>query len=440
MQEILAWSALGVLQIAVTLSGSHAARAVETEPGPDAPLAAYFELAQRQSPAVEAARLRWEVALERVPQAAGWPDPTLRYGYFTDEVETALGPQEHRIGLAQRFPFFGKLGLRVDSAEQAALSAWHRYREKRLAVFEHVAHAYYAYAYLARAIEVTHENLTLLEGVENVVRTRYATGRAPQSDLLRVQVEVGTLEDRLRSFEEMREPWAKRLNAALGRDVDVPLPWPVPLLDPPDALPDNATVLEHVRSNSPELLALRFETREADRSLALTRRDQFPDITLGIENIRTSRSDLTNFSDSGRDAWILSVSVPIPVQRSKYRAAIREADARHRGTLVTQRDRELRLLAETEVLLFEQRDAERRIELYRKSLIPLGQQAFNAANTSFATGATSFVDTLDAERVLLQFQLELARARADRGRVTTAILARMGMTPEGVEEPAAVAR
>lgn len=427
------WRAFFALALLVTPAGA-SLHAAEISLGPNAPLATYFRFADRQSPAVEAARLRWRAARERVPQARGWPDPTLSYGYFADEVETALGPQEHRIGLAQRFPFFGKLALRANAAEQAALAAWQRYRKQRLAVFERVARAYYAYAYLGRAIEVTRENLTLLDGVESVVRARYATGRAPQSDLLRVQVEAGTLEDRLLSVERKRAPAAKHLNAALGRSVEAGLPWPVPLLDPPEQLPDDATLLERVRSESPELLALGFETQEADQSLTLARRNQFPDLTLGVENIRTARSDLTTFSDRGRDAWVLSVSVPLPVQTSKYRAAIREADARRRGTRVTRRDRELQLLAETEELLFEQDDAERRIDLYRTSLIPLGEQAFDAATTGFETGATSFLDTLDAERVLLQFQLELARARAERGQRVIALLARMGKTPNGVQK------
>jgi outer membrane protein TolC len=395
---------LCALLIFTTFVSCHPAGAAETELSPDAPLATYLRLADQQRPALEAARLRWREAVERVPQAGGWPDPTLRYGYFAREVETALGAQEHRIGLAQRFPFFGKLGLREKAAEQAALAAWQRYRVQRLAAFEQVARAYYAYAYLARAIDITRENLTLLDGVEGVVRTRYATGRTPQSDLLRIQVEVGTLEDRMRSLEERRTPLAKRLNAALGRPVEAPLPWPV------------------------------------DRSLALARRERFPDVTLGVENIRTSRSDLTSFSDSGRDAWILSVSVPLPVDTSKYRAAIREADARRRGLAVSQKDHELQLLAETEQLLFELHDAGRRVDLYETSLIPVGQQALDAAKTAFETGAASFLDALDAERVLLRFQLDLARARADRGQRVIAILARMGITPKGVAEAEEVVR
>jgi outer membrane protein TolC len=431
---------LCALLIFTTFVSCHPAGAAETELSPDAPLATYLRLADQQRPALEAARLRWREAVERVPQAGGWPDPTLRYGYFAREVETALGAQEHRIGLAQRFPFFGKLGLREKAAEQAALAAWQRYRVQRLAAFEQVARAYYAYAYLARAIDIARENLTLLDGVEGVVRTRYATGRTPQSDLLRIQVEVGTLEDRMRSLEERRTPLAKRLNAALGRPVEAPLPWPVPLLDPADTLPDDAAVLEQVQSESPELLAIQFETRGADRSLALARRERFPDVTLGVENIRTSRSDLTSFSDSGRDAWILSVSVPLPVDTSKYRAAIREADARRRGLAVSQKDHELQLLAETEQLLFELHDAGRRVDLYETSLIPVGQQALDAAKTAFETGAASFLDALDAERVLLRFQLDLARARADRGQRVIAILARMGITPKGVAEAEEVVR
>ena len=52
--------------------------------------------------ALEVARQAHRAAAERIPQARSWPDPVLSYGYFAEEVETALGPQEHRIGLSQR--------------------------------------------------------------------------------------------------------------------------------------------------------------------------------------------------------------------------------------------------------------------------------------------------------------------------------------------------
>ena len=58
---------------------------------------------------IGAARLSWEAAKERVPQARGLPDPMVRFDYFAESVETRVGPQEYRFGVSQAFPFPGTL-------------------------------------------------------------------------------------------------------------------------------------------------------------------------------------------------------------------------------------------------------------------------------------------------------------------------------------------
>jgi outer membrane protein TolC len=426
--------ALAALLVAL-LFGPSAVRAQEVGLTEDSTLAHYLDLAVRQHPALEAARQAHEAASERVSQARSWPDPVLTYGYFAEEVETALGPQEHRIGLSQQIPTFGKAGLRGEIAQRDASAAFERYRTTHHRVLEEVARAYYEYAYLARSIEITAENLALLRGVEAVARSRYTTGQTDHAHVIKAQAELALLEDRLRSLEDRRESVAAELRAALGVSPTTPLPWPVPLEDPTEAIPDEETVLGRVQDGNPELLSLGFEVDREDRAVSLARRDRIPDVTLGIETIRVSRSDLTDFKDDGQDAWIASVSVPLPIYGGRYRAAIREADARLRSRQAARHDREQRLVAVARRQLFELRDAERRIELYRTSLIPLGESSLEAALTGFRTGKVGFLDVLDAERGLLQFRLDLARARSERGQGVASILARMGISPAGLPEP-----
>ena len=76
----------------------------------------YLAYAALNNPQLEAAFNRWKAALEMVSQAHTLPDPRFNYGYFIQEVETRVGPQEHRVGISQMFPWFGKLKLRGEAA------------------------------------------------------------------------------------------------------------------------------------------------------------------------------------------------------------------------------------------------------------------------------------------------------------------------------------
>jgi outer membrane protein TolC len=64
--------------------------------------------------------------------------------------------------------------------------------------------------------------------------------------------------------------------------------------------------------------------------------------------------------------------------------------------------------------LYNFRDAERKIDLYRDTLVPKAKQSYNVIQKAFTTGKTDFLDVVDAERTLLEFELSYERALADR--------------------------
>jgi outer membrane protein TolC len=63
--------------------------------------------------------------------------------------------------------------------------------------------------------------------------------------------------------------------------------------------------------------------------------------------------------------------------------------------------------------LFGYRDALRKMDLYGDALVPKGRQSLGASLAAYETGKTGFLDLVDAERLLLEFQLSHARAAAD---------------------------
>ena len=117
---------------------------------------------------------------------------------------------------------------------------------------------------------------------------------------------------------------------------------------------------------------------------------------------------------SGDDPVLLSFSVNLPLDRSKYDAAVREAVARRLSIASAKAEETNRLGAELRQALFEHVDAERRVELYANTLIPKATESMQASLAGFRSGDSDFLDVLDTERTLLEFQLSLERAVADR--------------------------
>jgi cobalt-zinc-cadmium efflux system outer membrane protein len=60
------------------------------------------------------------------------------------------------------------------------------------------------------------------------------------------------------------------------------------------------------------------------------------------------------------------------------------------------------------------RDAERKINLFKDTLIPKANQSLNVVQKSYVSGGTEFLSLIDAERLLLEFELSYERAVANR--------------------------
>jgi len=378
-------------------------------------VADYVRHAEQHGPAVAAAFERWTAALAQVPQAVSLPDPRLTLGVFLDEVETRVGPIDGRLGLQQSFPWFGTLQASGGRAFALSEAAREELEAERLAVAQRVRDALYEAAWLEAAIDVTEGHRALIAHWEEVARARYATGVGEQADVIRAQVELGTLDDRVATLRDLRRPLVARVNTELGR----PAATPVPL--PREALlgggePDDEALLAGLEDTSPVLRALRHRVDAARANVVLAQKAFAPDLAVGLEYTAVGSAAAADVSGSGDDALALTLGLELPVWREGLEAGLAGARAARRAASAALADARHRLAAELEMALYELRDAERRVALFGETLIPKGRESVGALSTAYQAGKTGFLDLIDAERVLLEFELATARAASDSAR------------------------
>jgi len=367
------------------------------------------------NPAVRAATQRWRAALERLPQSADLPDPRLSLGWFVQEVETRTGPMDWRLGISQSFPWFGTLDLRGRVEASLAEGARERLLAARLDIAQVVRDAYHELAWLAEDIEVTRSHRDLLVSWETVARTRYATGLGTDADVIRAQVELGILDDRLLSLQDLRLPLAAQLNAALDRPADAPLP-PASLAPAPVEFEmlDAATLRAELVATSPVLRALQWQITASEHGTALADKGFYPDVSLGLEYTSIGPARTPGVSGSGDNVLALTTGIGLPLRRARLRAAVSQAEAELAASRAELDRARNDIAAQLELELYHVRDAERRIDLYRDSLVPKGRQSVLSITAAYQAGDADFLDLVDAQRVLLEFQRTAARAQADQ--------------------------
>ncbi len=398
---------------------------VEDSDQPDAEMVldssaeSYVRYALFHSPSVERAYQQWRSASERLPQVRALPDPRLKIGFFLDEAETRVGPQQAKVGVQQTFPWIGKLQDREDAAAKGSLAAWYQYQQAQLLVVERVVVALENIAYLDKAIGITKENYALLESFEEVVRARYRVGAGSHPELIRVQVELGQLEDRVIGLEALRPSYVANLNAVLNRDPESSVDGIELSNTVVSQGADQITQMAH--QWSPVLQGIEQRVEQERINTEVARKNGYPDLTVGLEYIVTDEAANPSIAESGDDPIMLSFGINLPIWREKYDAGVRESIAK-RLSMSRSFDAQLNTLsAQVYQTWFEHTDADRRVRLYEDSLIPKAQESLSASLGGFRTGDSEFLDLLDTQRTLLEFSLAAERARADRGKALASL-------------------
>ncbi len=395
-------------------------RTTETAVPTDQTLAQWVSYALANNPRVTAAIAEYEASIEDIEQATALPDPRLNLRYFIEEVETRVGPQNYALGISQPLPWLGKLRLQGDIASEKANAAATRVSTVQNAVIAEVADAWYELYYYRRALEIMEGSRDLVQHLERVARTRYQTGSSGHPDIVRAQVELGKLENDLASLIDRETPLVARFNAALNRPPQAPLRLPE-VAAVVDISEDDQRLVARVIGNNPELRALSFDVAAATAAKERAEKEFFPDFSIGLDYIATGEARAPNVEGSGDDPIAAAFSMTLPVLRGKYKAGVRAAEARIAGQRARREQYRNQLEADTVSALFRLRDARRQIDLYQTTLLPKAEESLAATQQAYSAGSSTFADLIDAQRVLLVFELAEARAIADHNQARSTL-------------------
>jgi cobalt-zinc-cadmium efflux system outer membrane protein len=406
----------GVQASQVDLSRSEA-RSVETawseqnEPGLEFNLKGYLIYAAYKNPALRASFYEWKRALERVSAENALPNPQISFSYFLEQVETRVGPQRFKLALKQTIPWFGTLGSGAEASFNRARAAYENFQAEKLKVFYKVKVAYYSYYLLGRQIQATRDNLRLVKTWEEILTTRFEASLDAHPDLAKVQVELGLLENRLLSLEEMTKPLEAELRSVLGLPDTIYLPMPATIAVIPVDLDRNILLQEALKDN-PDIRSQQRLLEASEAAIRLETKSVLPSFTLGIGYIGTGEAQNPTIRDSGKDPWEVSVGINVPLWFNKNTARREHAKAGLKQVEYSLQDTRNLLRAKLDRVVYEYRDARRKRELYDGGLLRIAEQSLSTAYISYESGKSDFLDLIDAQRRLLSFQLEYETATA----------------------------
>jgi cobalt-zinc-cadmium efflux system outer membrane protein len=373
-----------------------------------ASLSQYLAEGLKNNKGLQAAYQRYQAALHGVPQAKALPDPRAEFTHFISEIETRVGPQTDRIMLSQTLPWRVKRRLRGEVASRQAESVLHSFESKQLDLVRAISLAYYDYAFLTKATDITGQNLQLLKKLEPVIEEKIRGG-SDLAPLLRLQVETAKTEDAITTLKADRARHSAALAALLSRDQATLIPTPN-LPEPPTAQPTFTELARQLILQNPELDVLRSQIAKADADAQLAKKNPIPDPTIGLNYSRIGSGP----SQSGRDAFGISIGFSIPIWFDKYRAQQAEANATHQAAKLERQEKQDSLLGQLKADLESYAEARSRVSRYRHKLLPAARQSIEVSEASYRADRLSILELIDSQRTLLDLEKIYWRAIADQ--------------------------
>jgi outer membrane protein, heavy metal efflux system len=382
----------------------------------DPVLDGYLRLALDRNPGLGRALALYRAALQRLPQVSALPDPMLAFTNYLRTPETRVGSQTNAITLSQQFPWFGTLGVREQVAAKEAAGYRQRFEAARDQVARQVKIAYYSLAFLDMALDINEEERLLLDHYEKLAEARYQQGAGLQQAVVKLQVEITRVQNRLEELKSGRVDAEASLNALLNRPAETPVAA-VKLPSVPAATIDYTELYRVGRRNRPEVLASLLEIERDEKRIDLARKDYWPSFTVGGTFVNVDSRPIVAgampIDQNGKNVFSLNLGINLPVHRSKYDAEVAEATEAKIASTHGYRDAVNAVESSIRETGFHIGTLRNQMALFNTTLIPQAQQSLRSAEAAYSTGSLGVLDLLDSERVLLEVRLGLAQLTTD---------------------------
>ena len=361
-------------------------------------------------------------AARRVDQSTALPDAEIEAGIqdippsnfsFTQSDFTM-----EKFLLRQTFPGAGKRPARKRSAEAEldAVSAAHA--GHTIQVAGEVADAFFALADFDTRIAIFEGSRERAKRVATSASERYRVGKGALADVLRANLAVTALEERLAGLRGERRMAAVRFNSLQALAPDVPVA-PIAIPDEEPTVPSAAQLIREAQDRSPALTAATAQVRMADEDSQLAVLERRPDITASAYyGHRVAYEDLVGA--------FVGLNLPIlQPKRLEAKKAEKEAElSGARASLSMIRNDIARGIGEAYA------DLERSLEqsrLYESSILPQAETSAAAAEEAYTVGQIDFLTFVSAALDLDLYESELVMRRAAAWRAVAALQIASGL-------------
>ena len=361
-----------------------------------------IRLASERRDEIQAARARVRAGEARPTIVSALQDPMISPSL--DHLPFMLGGADVSFTIEQQIPLSGIRGHRRASA----LADVDRLRadasRTTLDVGLQAVNAFLMVQERRRTEALVSEQLSFARDVVSAANARYASGTAPQSDVLRAEVEVARLEASARALVSEVRGAEAMLNTSLALDAESPVP-PFASLAFAQA-PPSWSAIKTALTSRPELVAGRAEIVRAEADIQVMR-----DMFRPMATIRTGPS----YTMTDGKGWMAMVGLSVPIWRDKLRAGVAEAQAMRAMSEADLRAMTRMIEGDAAVAINQLQATRDRQAALTSDVLPRARMAIEPAVAGYTSGQLPLVSVIEAVQALWLVQADLIAADTELG-------------------------
>lgn len=339
---------------------------------------------------------------------------------------------ETTVGVSQRIELGGKRGARVGLAGEANSVASLDFELARLDLAREVVTALADAVAAARLVDIELERARLADETLRIARGRVEAGRDPLVQQRRAEVTRTTALIAAERARREAEVALRNLTVLLGVP-QIGLPPRQPWFDarrPARPEPGRAALAGGSQGSldgSPDLARLDAVVAQRRANLALQRATAVPDVTV--------QGYVRRLEETNETAFVAGAAIPLPIFDRNQGGIARARAELLQAEVEAERGR----LTVTAALVSAERRldlAQRTVNSLRSEAVPAAEQAARFATGGFAAGKFTYLEVLDAQRVLSDARAQLNDALRElqaRAAEVDRLSGRMAGLGKGVE-------
>lgn len=342
-------------------------------------------------------------------------DPKLQIGVANLPTDTFDFDQENmtqlKMGIIQQFPAGDSLNIKQQKTQIQSELFLSTISNRKLSIIKEVRLTYFEIYYWEQAKTTISQNKRFFSQLVEIVQSMFSVGKNNQQDLIRAQLELSRLDDRLVKITQKINMQRSKFSRWIGSEnSNMALTTQLPVLSLP-ALSDDFETLSQLFYNHPKIQEIDKKIEISRKDIELVKESYKPGWAL---NVGYAYRDNNPKGSSRADFVSAGVTIDLPLFTANRQDKKLLSKEHSLQSLKDKRIEMLRQLVSSlqqEVAIEEQ--LQNRHQLYIKLLLPQAEQQSQASLLAYQSDRGDFADVMRAYIDDLNVKLDERRIAVD---------------------------